>query len=130
MKGSTVLLTLIIIALTTYYFLKLTNNEPSYSNCKIRLNSISKKSGYAGESIFLYGKWRNEQGDKLIGMNNGRLNKITAVSWSDTVIEIKIPDDFLSDEYKIGIYCNNPHDPKKGGSYSSGWLDFYLVNKN
>ncbi|MCP5048869.1 MAG: hypothetical protein GY940_16985, partial [bacterium] len=51
------------------------------------------------------------------------MNRLIVLSWSNSVIKVKIPPGLAPGLYKVGVYCN---DLSVGGSYSSGWKDFKI----
>lgn len=90
--------------------------------CKIQFNSISKTSGSPGDTFEMYGKWEENQGNKTAGINRGRGNKLEIISWSNSVIKVRIPDGLRPGVYRVGVYCNNP--PHWQGST---WKDFEVT---
>jgi len=96
----------------------------NFEPCGIELERISKKAGYPGDVFVMYGKWGSSQGEKLPGINKVMSHELEVVSWSDAKIVVRIPDDLESGVYKVGVYCNDPSDPEKGGSYGTHWVKF------
>jgi hypothetical protein len=94
-----------------------------YQPCGIKLTKLSKTSGAPGEEFEMYGIWGDSQGAKIPCINKGKMNKLIVLSWSNTVLKVKIPTGLAAGQYKAGVYCN---DLSLGGSYSSGWLDFTI----
>lgn len=99
--------------------------KKTYKPCGISLTSLSKTSGVPGDTFKMYGTWGATQGTKIPCINKGGMNKLIVLSWSNTVIKVKIPAGLAPGNYKVGVYCN---DLSAGGSYSSGWKDF-VINK-
>ncbi len=93
--------------------------------CGIRLDSLSKSSGYCGDTFKMYGSWGTSQGTKICCINKGSMNKLIVLSWSDSVIEVRIPFGLEPGKYRVGVYCN---DPAKE-TYTSGWMDFQILTK-
>ncbi len=101
-----------------------------FKKCAISISSLSKTTGKPGDVIKLYGNWGKAQGEKIPRINRGRANDLEVLSWSSSVIKARIPESLEPGSYKVGVYCNDPYDMRKGGSYSSGWLDFEISNSN
>ena len=95
--------------------------------CGINLTSLSKSSGYPGDTFEMTGTWGATQGTKIPCINMGNMNKLIVVmgGWSATKLTVKIPPGLPPGLYKVGVYC----EPLEGGGtvYSSGWLDFKIL---
>jgi hypothetical protein len=92
--------------------------------CKISLRSLSKISGVPGDIFEMYGIWGEIQGAKIPCINKGGANKLEVLSWSDSVIKVRIPEHLPTGSYKVGVYCNNP---RIGKVASSGWIKFEVI---
>lgn len=90
--------------------------------CKIQFDSMSRTSGAPGDTFEMYGIWEENQGNKTAGINRGRGNKLEIISWSNSVIKVRIPDGLRQGVYRVGVYCNNP--PHWQGST---WKDFEVT---
>ncbi len=90
--------------------------------CKIRFNSMSKTYGAPGDTFEMYGTWEETQGSKTAGINMGKGNKLEIISWSNSVIKVRIPEGLRPGIYRVGVYCNNP--PHWQGST---WKDFEVT---
>jgi len=99
--------------------------EPSYQPCGITLTSLTQTSGKPGDSFGMAGVWGDTQGTKIPCINKGSMNRLEVLHWSSTGIKVRIPPGLEPGLYKVGVYCN---ELTEGGSYSSGWLDFTIVN--
>jgi hypothetical protein len=93
--------------------------------CGISLTSLSATSGMPGGTFEMIGTWGPTQGTKIPCINMGTMNKLEVVSWSNTVLKVRIPPGLPPGKYKVGVYC----EPLQAGvsTYSSGWLDFEIV---
>lgn len=90
--------------------------------CKVELNSLSRTSGAPGDVFEMHGKWEESQGGKTASINMGSSHKLEVLSWSSSVIKVKIPEGLRPGSYKVGVYCNNP--PHWQGS---GFKDFEVT---
>lgn len=72
----------------------------------------------------MYGRWGSSQGEKLPGINKVFSHELEVLSWSDAQITVRIPENLKPGVYKVGVYCNDPSDPEKGGAYGTFWVDF------
>lgn len=97
--------------------------KKNYEPCGISLKSISKVSGFPGDTIELFGHWGESQGEKLPCINKGKSNDLEVISWSNLIVKVKIPQGLDAGVYKIGVYCN---DLSRGGTYSTVWTDFKI----
>ncbi|MBU0482950.1 MAG: ankyrin repeat domain-containing protein [Proteobacteria bacterium] len=104
---------------------KMKEERKSFEPCGISLKSISKNVGFPGDIIELFGLWGYFQGEKIPRINKGTPNDLEVISWSNSIIKVKIPQGLAAGDYKIGVNCN---DLSKGGSYSSGWEKFEILN--
>lgn len=104
---------------------KVKEESKNFERCGISLKHVSNKLGYPGDIIELIGRWGYSQGLKLPKINKGKSNDLEVISWSDSIIKVRIPQGLEPGEYKVGVYCNDPY--KKGGSFSSAWLDFEVL---
>jgi hypothetical protein len=96
----------------------------SYQPCGISLTSLTQTSGKPGDSFGMAGVWGDTQGTKIPCINKGSMNRLEVLHWSSTGIKVRIPPGLEPGLYKVGVYCN---ELTEGGSYSSGWLDFTVV---
>ncbi|RMD86310.1 MAG: hypothetical protein D6808_03625 [Candidatus Dadabacteria bacterium] len=101
-----------------------THSECRAEPCRIYLRKILPSSGYAGSKVTLIGKWGASQGGKVPVINRGSVNKLRVIKWSDAEITAYIPQDLQPGKYKVGVYCK---ELSKGTTYSSNFLDFYIV---
>jgi len=92
--------------------------------CRIRLHSLSKTSGAPGDTFEMYGIWGETQGAKTPSINKGGSNKLEVLSWSNSVIKVRIPEGLPQGSYKVGVYSNNP--PYRQGS---NWMSFEVTGK-
>ncbi len=91
--------------------------------CRLRLNSLSKSCGLTGDVFKMHGSWGSTQGTKIPCINKGRRNLLTVLSWSNTVIRVKIPAGLAPGVYAVGAYCSN--EPNSPGS---NWKKFKIVS--
>ncbi len=94
--------------------------------CGIVFNSLSKTSGYPGDTFKMYGKWGPTQGTKTPCINKGGPNKLIVLSWSDSELEVKIPAGLAPGDYKVGVYCKFPITGPTGGTE---WKDFTILSR-
>jgi len=109
----------------------MTSNRAAFTldcgvGCGIIFKSLSKTSGYPGDTFKMYGKWGPTQGTKTPCINKGGPNKLIVLSWSDTVLEVKIPTGLAPGNYKVGVYCKFPITGPTGGST---WKDFTIKSR-
>ena len=104
---------------------KVKEERKIFGPCGISLNSISKTAGFPGDVIELFGQWGDSQEGKLPNLYKGRPNNLEVISWSDSIIKVKIPQGLDAGNYKAGVFCN---DPAKGVTYSSGWIKFEIIS--
>lgn len=95
--------------------------------CGIRLTSINKNTAHAGEVIKLTGLWGKKQGDKVPAINDGYLNELVVLKWSNKIITVKIPEHLKAGMHKVGVYCTYQPGIK---TYSTYWFDFEVLEKN
>jgi hypothetical protein len=91
------------------------------------LKSISQKQSSPGDVIRLYGKWGKKQEEKLPVINRGGQIRLEVLDWSDSTIRARIPERLDPGMYKVGVYCNDPYDRERGGTYYSDFMDFEIV---
>jgi len=92
--------------------------------CRIRLHSLNKSSGAPRDTFEMYGIWGETQGAKTPSINKGGSNELEILSWSNSVIKVKIPEGLPPGSYKVGVYCNNP--PYWQGS---NWMNFEVTGQ-
>ncbi|MBI5889003.1 MAG: hypothetical protein HZB82_09925 [Deltaproteobacteria bacterium] len=92
--------------------------------CKVALDSLGSSSGAPGDSFEMLGVWEDTQGAKTASINKGSGRLLEVLSWSASVIKVRIPGDLSPGIYKVGVYCNNP--PHWQGS---GFKDFTVTAK-
>jgi hypothetical protein len=107
----------------------MTSNKAAFTlkcgvGCGIIFKSLSKTSGYPGDTFKMYGKWGPTQGTKTPCINKGGPNKLIVLSWSDTVLEVRIPTGLAPGKYRVGVYCKFPITEPTGGST---WKDFTIL---
>lgn len=94
--------------------------------CGVSLDRLSKASGAPGEIFEMYGNWGEAQEFKLPSINMGGQNSLEVISWTSSVLTVRIPQNLGAGKYKVGVYCNDPGAGSKG-TYSSGWTDFDVI---
>ena len=97
--------------------------------CCLRMTSISKTSGYPGDTYEMHGQFGSNQGVKMPVLNKGNANALTVVSWSHTKLVVKIPDGLPAGKYKTGVYCSNPCVPGCIWTSCMVWKDFTVLSK-
>lgn len=110
---------------------QMTSNRAAFTlecgvGCGIAFNSLSQTSGYPGDTFKMYGTWGPTQGTKTPCINKGGPNKLIVLSWSNTVLHVKIPAGLAPGNYKVGVYCKFPI---TGSTGSSGWKDFTIKSR-
>lgn len=90
--------------------------------CRVELHSLSRTSAAPGDVFEMHGKWEESQGGKTASINMGGSHKLEVLSWSSSVVRVKIPEGLRPGSYKVGVYCNNP--PHWQGS---GFKDFEVT---
>lgn len=103
---------------------KTKEERKSFEPCGISLISISKVAGYPGDTIELFGQWGDSQGEKLPLINKGKPHDLEVISWSNSIIKAKIPQDLDAGVYRVGVYCN---DLSKGGTYGTVFNEFEII---
>lgn len=93
--------------------------------CGINLVSLSKTSGYPGDTFDMLGTWGAAQGDKEPCINKGTKHDLIVVTWTPTKLTVKIPPGLEPGTYRVGVYCN--HLEGVTSTYSSGWKDFEIL---
>jgi hypothetical protein len=93
--------------------------------CGINLASLSKTSGFPGDTFEMNGTWGPTQGTKLPCINMGGMNLLEVLTWTPTKLTVKIPPGLAPGAYQVGVYC----EPLTGGVtvYSSGWKTFTIL---
>jgi len=91
--------------------------------CGIRFTSMSKNSGYPGDTFYMYGTWGTTQGTKLPCINKGRLNKLIVLSWSNSKLKVRIPTYLTPGVYRVGVYCRYPSQK----TYGTIWKNFTIL---
>ncbi len=94
--------------------------------CGIIFKSLSKTSGFPGDTFKMYGTWGPTQGTKTPCINKGGPNKLIVLSWSNTVLHVKIPAGLAPGKYRVGVYCKFPITGLTGGSI---WKDFTIKSR-
>jgi hypothetical protein len=94
-------------------------------NCGINLASLSKTSGFAGDTFEMNGTWGPTQGTKVPCINKGGENHLQVVSWTPTKLTVKIPATLAPGLYKVGVYCEELQPGVT--THSSGWKDFEIL---
>ena len=94
------------------------------SLCKVALDSLGSSRGAPGDAFEMLGVWEDAQGAKTASINKGNGRLLEVLSWSASVIKVRIPGDLSPGVYKVGVYCNNP--PHWQGS---GFKDFTVTAK-
>lgn len=92
--------------------------------CRLNLNSISQTSGAPGEIFEMHGEWGQRTDNKSAAINKGGSNNLEVISWSDRVLEVRVPEHLANGVYRVGVYCVSD-----GTTYSSGWKDFTVASR-
>jgi len=97
----------------------------SGQSCGINLASLSKSSGYPGDTFVMNGTWGPTQGTKIPCINMGGMNVLEVVTWTATKLTVRVPPGLAPGAYQVGVYC----EPLTGGVtvYSSGWKTFTIL---
>ena len=115
------------IAIMLYSSVCLAEKQKEYEPCGVQLNKISTYSAEPGEEFYLYGRFGKEQGEKIVAINKGRGNDLKILKWSRHKLKAEVPERLKPGIFRVGIYCNDPR--AKGGTYSSGWYDFEVLDE-
>ncbi len=91
--------------------------------CGAALNGLSKSSGAPGDTFEMRGRWGDKQELHRPSINKGGQNGLEVVSWTPSVLTVRVPQNLGAGKYRVGVYCNDPGAGSKG-TYSSGWMDF------
>ncbi len=94
-------------------------------NCGINLASLSKSSGFAGDTFEMNGTWGATQGSKVPCINKGGENHLQVVTWTAAKLTVKIPAALGPGLYKVGVYCEELQPGVT--TFSSGWKDFEIL---
>ncbi|MCP5101968.1 MAG: hypothetical protein GY950_01250 [bacterium] len=110
---------------------QMTSNRAAFKlkcgvSCGIQFKSLSKTSGYPGDTFKMYGTWGASQGTKTPCINKGGPNKLIVLSWSNSVLNVRIPTGLAPGKYRVGVYCKFPIIGKTGGST---WKDFTVKSR-
>jgi hypothetical protein len=108
------------------FSLKCTPSNQQPVGCGIYFKSLSTASGFPGDTFKMYGTWGPTQGTKTPCINKGGPNKLIVLSWSNTVLHVKIPTGLAPGKYKVGVYCKFPITGPTGGST---WKDFTIKSR-
>jgi hypothetical protein len=108
------------------FTLRCTPSDQQPVGCGIYFKSLSKTSGFPGDTFEMYGTWGPTQGTKTPCINKGGPNKLIVLSWSNTVLHVKIPAGLAPGNYKVGVYCDFPITKPTGGST---WKDFTIKSR-
>jgi hypothetical protein len=121
---------LILKNIRTKRILQSTIPEKIKKECHLTLNSISKTSGFPGTTFEMIGVFGAEQGLKMPAINkDGKENMLIVLSWSDTKLVVKVPDDLAPGTYKVGVYCSDPCKPGAITTVGMVWRDFQVLKK-
>lgn len=93
--------------------------------CGIKFTSMSKNSGYPGDTFIMYGTWGTTQGTKLPCINKGGMNKLIVLTWTNSKLKVRIPAGLAPGSYRVGVYCRNPSQK----TYGTVWKDFKILNR-
>ncbi|MBI5237045.1 MAG: hypothetical protein HY887_01290 [Deltaproteobacteria bacterium] len=110
--------------LAAAFFLASLASAADYKPCGVRLDSLSVAKGVPGQVFEMQGSWGSAQGEKLPAINKGNMNRLEVIGWGESELKVRVPKGLGKGVYKVGVYCN---DLSKGGSYSSGWMDFEVT---
>lgn len=91
--------------------------------CGIKFTSMSKNSGYPGNTFKMYGTWGATQGTKIPCINKGKLNKLIVLSWSNSRLKVRIPTYLTPGVYRVGVYCRYP----SRKTYGTIWKNFTIL---
>ena len=95
--------------------------------CGIVLESLSKTTGAAGDTLNMFGVWGSSPGQKIPCLKTGdKIIPLPLRIWSENMIKVRIPGGLPPGKYQVGVYCQHP---QKGPTDSSGWLDFEIMKK-
>ncbi len=95
--------------------------------CGIKLTSINKKSAKPDDTIQIYGVWGKEQGEKVPAINDGHLNELIVLKWTNNKITAKIPEHVSPGIHKVGVYCAY----RPGITiYSTAWYDYKIIKND
>lgn len=93
-------------------------------SCPIELHSVSRSSAAAGEEVEMTGRWGQSQGDKLPGLRYAYLDLLDVVSWSDSVVRVRIPRGIRpGNYYELVVFCGL----QTGNPYSTVSLPFEVL---
>jgi len=96
----------------------------SGQSCGINLASLSKSSGYPGDTFEMNGTWGATQGTKIPCINMGGMNTLEVVTWTATKLTVRVPPGLAPGAYQVGVYCAMPGSTPVS---SSGWLTFAIL---
>ncbi len=96
--------------------------------CYLKLNSISKTSGYPGDTYEMHGSFGPTQGVKMPTLNKGTGNELPVLFWSAAKLIVKVPNTLAPGMYKTGVYCSNPCAPGAITTFGMVWRDFEVLS--
>ncbi len=86
--------------------------------------TLSTNSGHPGDTFEMTGTWGATQGTKVPRINMGGSHDLQVLSWTDTVLKVRIPVPLDPGVHKVGVYCTPP---EMGTTQSTEFLPFTVL---
>lgn len=117
----------ILLIIAAFFCLATPSHAYTYGEpCGVALDGLSKTSGAPGDTFEMRGKWGAAQELKLPSINMGGQKRLEVVSWTPSVLTVRVPQGLSPGKHRVGVYCNDPGAGSKG-TYASGWVDFNVT---
>ncbi len=104
MKVKPMFIVFVVTAALLFFSMGVSAQDKPYKPCGISLTSLSKSSGVPGDVFKMIGTWGPVKGTKIPCINKGGMNRLIVLSWSNSVIKVKIPPGLAPGLYKVGVY--------------------------
>lgn len=84
------------------------NGVPHYHRGGITIERINPEASSPGRTIHIYGRnFGSFQGERVVGINRGRVNRMEVLDWSDGRIRARVPDSLAPGNYRVLIYYDD-----------------------
>jgi CARDB len=81
---------------------------PHYHRGGVTIERINPDVTSPGRAINIYGRnFGSVRGEKIVGINRGRVNRMEVLDWSDDRIRARVPDRLASGNYRVLIYYDD-----------------------
>lgn len=84
------------------------NDVPHYHRSGMMIERINPDVTSPGRVITINGRnFGSHQGERVLGINRGRVNRMEVLDWSDDRIRARVPDRLASGSYRLLIYYDD-----------------------